>query len=127
MIPIYRSPNARFDLKHGSSMLKHTRQSWRRFKAGLPGRRFQQQFRQRRRFRSGAARKSLLMATGILLAVAGVFLLFVPGPGIIILLIGAVLIAQQSSLAARAFDRIEIRLRKFIRQNFHRTRRDERH
>jgi UPF0716 family protein affecting phage T7 exclusion len=127
MITIYRSPNARLDLKHGSSMLKHTRQSWQRFKAGLPGRRFQQQFRQRRRFRSGAARKSLLMATGILLAVAGVFLLFVPGPGIIILLIGAVLIAQQSSLAARAFDRIEIRLRKFIRQNLHRTRRDERH
>jgi hypothetical protein len=108
-------------------MLKDLKQSWRRFKAGLPGRRFQQQFRQRRRFRSGAARKSLFMAIGILLAAAGIFLLFVPGPGIIILLIGAVLIAQQSSLAARAFDRIEIRLRKFIRHNFHRTRRDERH
>ena len=108
-------------------MLKYTRQSWRRFKAGLPGRRFQQQFRQRRRFRSGVARKALFLASGILLAAAGVFLLFVPGPGIIILLIGAVLIAQQSSLAARAFDRIEIRLRKFIKQNFHRTGRDERH
>ena len=108
-------------------MLKHLKQSWRRFKAGLPGRRFQQQFRLRQRFRSGAARKVLFITTGILLLAAGVFLLFVPGPGIITLLIGAVLIAQQSSLAARALDRIEIRLRKFIRQNFRRTRRDERH
>jgi UPF0716 family protein affecting phage T7 exclusion len=108
-------------------MLKHLKQSWRRFQAGLPGRRFQQQFRLRQRFRCGATRKALFIASGILLAAIGAFLLFVPGPGIIILLIGAVLIAQQSSLAARAFDRIEIRLRKFIRQNFHRTRRDERH
>jgi UPF0716 family protein affecting phage T7 exclusion len=107
-------------------MLNHLKQSWRRFKAGLPGRRFQQQFRLRRRFRSGAARKTLFLAAGILIVAAGVFLLFVPGPGIIILLIGAVLIAQQSSLAARAFDRIEIRLRRFIKANFHRTRRDER-
>lgn len=107
-------------------MLKHLKQSWERFKAGLPGRRFQQQFRLRRRFRSGAAREALFMALGILLAAAGVFLLFVPGPGMIILLIGAVLIAQQSSLAARAFDRIEIRLRRFIKTNFHRMRRDER-
>ncbi len=108
-------------------MLKYTRQSWQRFAAGLPGRRFQQQFRLRQRFRSGAARKALLIIAGILLAAAGVFLLFVPGPGIITLLIGAVLIAQQSSLAARAFDRIEIRLRRFIKQNIYRVRRNERH
>ena len=108
-------------------MLKHLKQSWQRFKAGLPGRRFQQQFRLRQRFRSGAARKGFFIAAGLLIASAGIFLLFVPGPGIIILLIGAVLIAQQSSLAARAFDRIEIRLRKFITANFHGTRRDKRH
>ena len=108
-------------------MLKHLKHSWLRFKAGLPGRRFQQEFRLRQRFHSGAARKALFITAGILLAAAGVFLLFFPGPGIITLLIGAVLIAQQSSWAARAFDRIEIRLRKFIRQNFNRARQDPRH
>ena len=107
-------------------MIKHLRQSWQRFKAGLPGRRFQQQFRLRQGFRSGAARKASFMAAGILIVAAGIFLLFVPGPGIIILLIGAVLIAQQSSLAARAFDRIEIRLRKFIKEKFYPTRRGQR-
>lgn len=102
-------------------MIKHLKQSWGRFKAGLPGRRFQQQFRLRQRFGSGAARKALFMAVGILIVAAGIFLLFVPGPGIIILLIGAVLIAQQSSFAARAFDRIEIRLWRFIKAKFHRN------
>ena len=104
-------------------MLKHLKQSWRRFKAGMPGRRFQQQFRYRQQFRSGPVRKALLIAGGILVAAAGIFFLFAPGPGIITLLIGAVVIAQQSSLAARAFDRIEIRLRKFIKQRFRRSRR----
>ena len=108
-------------------MLRHLKQSWQRFRSGLPGRRFQQQFRLRQRFRSGAARKVFFISAGILLAAVGVFLLFVPGPGIIILLVGAVLVAQQSSLAARAFDRIEIRLRKFIKQNIYPIRRDQRH
>ena len=108
-------------------MLRHLKQIWQRFRAGLPGRRFQQQFRLRQRFRSGAARRVFFISAGILLAAVGVSLLFVPGPGIIILLVGAVLVAQQSSLAARAFDRIEIRLRKFIKQNIYRVRRNERH
>ena len=108
-------------------MLRHLKQSWQRFQSGLPGRRFQQQFRLRQRFRSGAARKVFFISAGILLAAVGIFLLFVPGPGILILLVGAVLVAQQSSLAARAFDRIEIRLRKFIKQNIYRVRRNERH
>jgi len=108
-------------------MLRHLKQSWQRFQSGLPGRRFQQQFRLRQRFRSGAARKVFFISAGILLSAVGIFLLFVPGPGILTLLIGAVLIAQQSSMAARAFDRIEIRLRKFIKQNIYPIRRDQRH
>jgi hypothetical protein len=67
----------------------------------------------RQRLRSGAARKALLIAGEILLAAAG----------IITLLIGAVVIAQQSSLAARAFDRIEISLRRSIKQSFYAPRR----
>ena len=54
-------------------MIKHLKQSWGRFKAGLPGRRFQQQFRLRQRFRSGAARKALFMVAGILIAAAGIY------------------------------------------------------
>jgi hypothetical protein len=59
-------------------MLKHLKQSWRRFKAGLPGRRFQQQFRLRQGLRSGAARKALFMAAGILIVAAGFFFFLSP-------------------------------------------------
>ena len=98
-------------------MLEELKQNWQRFKAGLPGRRFQQQFRYRQQFRTGLLRRALLIAGGILIATAGIFFLFAPGPGIIIFLLGAVVIAQQSSLAARAFDRVEIQLRRFVKQN----------
>jgi hypothetical protein len=99
-------------------MLEELKQSWQRFKAGLPGRRFQQQFRYRQQFRTGLLRKALLIAGGILIATAGIFFLFAPGPGIIIFLLGAVVIARQSFFAARAFDRVEIRLRRFVKQSF---------
>src|SRR5688572_32699890 len=96
-----QSENARF-------MLKHLKQSWRRFKAGLPGRRFQQQFRLRQGLRSGTARKALFMAAGIVIVAVGIFLLLVAGPGVIILLIGGVLIAQEASLVAGSCDRLGV-------------------
>ena len=110
-------------VNRGSSMLRDLKRNWRRFKAGLPGRRFQQQFRYRQQFRSGPFRKVLFITGGILIATAGIFFLFAPGPGIIILLLGAVVIARESLLAARAFDWIEIQLRKFVRQRLKGSRR----
>jgi hypothetical protein len=99
-------------------MLEELKQNWQRFKGGLPGRRFQQQFRYRQQFRSGPVRRGLFVAGGIMVAAAGIFFLFAPGPGIVIFLFGAVIIARQSSLAARAFDRVEIQLRRFVKQGF---------
>ena len=98
-------------------MLEELKQNWQRFKVGLPGRRFQQQFRYRQQFRNGPVRRALFIAGGILVAAAGMFFLFAPGPGIVILLLGAVVIARQSSLAARVFDRVEIQLRRFVKQS----------
>jgi hypothetical protein len=57
-------------VKRGSSILRDLKQNWRRLKAGLPGRRFQQQFRYRQQCRSGPFRKVLFIARGILIAAA---------------------------------------------------------
>lgn len=95
-------------------MLKKLRQSWHRFKAGSPGRRFQQQFSRRQRSRHGFVQRAFFIGGGILLAAGGVFLLFVPGPGLLLLLLGAILIAQQSLLAARVLDWAEVRIRKLL-------------
>lgn len=43
---------------------------------------------------------------------AGLFFLVAPGPGLLVVFIGAGLIAQESFFAARALDWTEIRIRK---------------
>ncbi|MGH7825388.1 MAG: PGPGW domain-containing protein [Candidatus Binatia bacterium] len=94
--------------------LEKLKRNWRRFKSGSPGHRFQQQFSRRRQSSRSPVQKALFIGGGTLLMTAGLFFLFVPGPGLLILLLGAVLIAQQSLVAARALDWTEIRLRKLI-------------
>ena len=92
-------------------MLKSLKQSWHRFQADSPGRRFKQQFRRWRE--SGRTRlpKVLFIAAGVLLIAIGILLLFIPGPGLATILLGALLLAQQSWPLARALDRTEVRLR----------------
>lgn len=103
-------------IRYLQSRVARFKSSCHRFIAGTPGQRFQQLYRHRQQSRSSLLRRALLIAGGILVALAGVIFLFTPGPGIVVLLLGAALIAQQSRLAARAFDRIEIRLRRCFRQ-----------
>lgn len=95
-------------------MFERVKRSWRRFKAGTPGRRFQQQFSRRKQSGRSPFQKALFIAAGILVMVAGFFFLFVPGPGLLILFLGAALIAKQSLLAARALDWTEVRVRKVL-------------
>ena len=93
-------------------MLEKLKQSWRDFEEGPPGERFQQRFKRHQQSRRGAFSKPLFITAGILITVVGVFFLPAPGPGTLILLIGAGLIAQEFLLAARALDWTELRVRK---------------
>jgi hypothetical protein len=94
-------------------MLETLKRSWRHLKAGPPGRRFQQQFSRQRSSRS-LIQKILFVGGGILIMAAGIFFLFVPGPGLLIVFLGGVLIAQQSLVAARALDWTEVKVRKLL-------------
>jgi hypothetical protein len=98
-------------------MLERVKRSWRRFKAGTPGQRFQQQYNRRRQSGRSPLQKALFIACGILIMAAGFFFLFVPGPGLLILFFGAVLVAKQSLLAARALDWTEVRARKALNRS----------
>jgi hypothetical protein len=95
-------------------MIDEVKRSWQRFKAGHPGRRFRKEFIRRRFANRSLIQKALLIVGGLLLVAAGFLLLFIPGPGLVVLLIGGFLIAQQSLIAARTLDRIEIRLRNLL-------------
>ncbi len=105
-------------------MLEKLKQTWRDFEEGPPGERFQQRFKRRQQSGRDALSNSLFITAGILIMVAGIFFLPAPGPGALILLIGAGLIAQEFLLAARALDWAELRVRKLAAwslKTWHRT------
>jgi flagellar biosynthesis/type III secretory pathway M-ring protein FliF/YscJ len=89
------------------------KQEWQQFLHDPPGRRFQNH-RARMQQRSRAFSIGL-MVLGIVLVVAGVAFLFIPGPGIPVLMFGLALIAGESQRLAALLDRLEPRLRTWMR------------
>jgi uncharacterized protein (TIGR02611 family) len=82
---------------------------WQELKRGKPGRRFQSRHEKARR--GGLLRKWALIVGGALLVLAGIVFLPLPGPGMLIILAGALLMAEESRGAARALDWMELRFR----------------
>lgn len=83
------------------------RRHWRSFRAAPPGERFQRRYR-RQAGRRGVLGKLLMVAAGFALAVAGLAMLVLPGPGLLAILLGALLVAGESLLAARLLDRVDL-------------------
>ena len=93
-------------------MFKRLQQWWEELKRGRPGSRFQEQHDRNRSERKSRVGRMLRVAAGVLLIPVGVFFLAVPGPGLIIVGVGAVLIAREFGAVARVLDAIEVRGRK---------------
>lgn len=89
-------------------MTVSVRRQWQHFKAAPCGRRFQTRHRMRRSHSSGVTRKVLICGLGGLIVLAGVVMIVLPGPGMLAIVIGAVLIAEESLFAARMLDRIDL-------------------
>ena len=92
-------------------MLDSLKRDWEGLQKGSPGSRFQEQFKRRRESGQGAWKRWLYIGGGIAFLVAGLFFLPAPGPGSLILVAGAALLAQGSLTAARATDWLELRIR----------------
>jgi hypothetical protein len=89
------------------------KQRWRRFAAAPPGQRFQAHFDRRQQTRPrGLHQKIFAIGGGVLVMGAGLFFLLAPGPGLLILLIGALLVAEESLTIARLMDGADLRLRR---------------
>ena len=84
--------------------------AWRALMHGPPGRRFA-------RYHAHVQARSsyLTMAVGIASVLLGLLLTLTPGPGLVVLLIGAAIISGQSRRLAQALDRAEVRLRRSLR------------
>jgi hypothetical protein len=83
------------------------REQWKQFTEIPSGHRFISRYRARRGRQGGLLRKALIVTAGILLMLAGVAMLALPGPGLLTMIIGAAFIAEESHLAARLLDRID--------------------
>ena len=90
-------------------MLSRVEEHWRLFERAAPGTRFEKLHDART---GSAALRVVVTILGVLLAAGGVVLLFVPGPGLLLIAFGAGLLAQQSRWLAKRLDRIEILLRR---------------
>ena len=92
-------------------MFKTLKAEWAQLKRGRPGSRFQKQFDRNRREAASGLGRVLRVAAGVMLLPVGLFLLAFPGPGLVVIAIGAVLIAREFRWAAKVLDWLELRAR----------------
>jgi hypothetical protein len=95
-------------------MLAELKKSWQTFESAPPGGRFEKLHEARKRS-DGVSRIAFAAMGGLLLA-GGVVLLFIPGPGLLLIAFGGARVAQQSLWLARILDRLELTHRKLLRK-----------
>ena len=93
-------------------MFTRLKNSWADLKRGRPGSRFEDQYDEQRKGKKSPAGRVLRILGAVILIPVGVFFLAVPGPGLVVIGIGAVLIAREFRFAARFLDALEVRGRK---------------
>lgn len=85
--------------------LSEVKEEWRHFRDDKPGERF---CNHRSRMQHKSKKHSAVsLALGVLLLVGGVILLFIPGPGILLIVFGLALIAAHSKRLSELLDRAE--------------------
>ena len=81
----------------------------RRFLAAPSGTRFQAHY-QRMKARATLMRALVGIGLGLLLLALGLVLLVLPGPGTLVALVGAALLAGESLTVAKILDRLDVRV-----------------
>jgi len=87
-------------------MFDWLRAHFRAFLASRSGTRFRRQHR-RRQARPHPVRTVLAVIGGVLVFLVGIVMLVTPGPGLLVMAIGAALVAGESLLVARTLDRLD--------------------
>ena len=93
-------------------MFGNLKKRWRALKKSHPGRRFQDRHEQRKN-RSGLW-KAFYLVAGTALCLIGIVLMPAPGPGFLVVFVGGALLAEESLLAARALDWLELKGRALL-------------
>ena len=93
-------------------MLERIKQQWRVFAAEPPGERFERHYERKRADDRTLAGRVTWIATGVFFLLAGVVMLFTPGPGLLAIGFGVTCFAQESRRVARRCDRAETWIRR---------------
>ena len=91
-------------------MLERIREEWRRFAAEPSGSRFERHYERKRAQETGMVQRGMWILAGLFFVLAGVVMLFTPGPGLLAIGFGLTCFAQESRRIARFCDRSEIRI-----------------
>lgn len=95
-------------------MFEALQRHWRAFRDEPAGARFQRRYRRRAARPSSWLRRLCVMLIAAGLIALGLVMLVLPGPGLLALLAGAGLIAEESLLVARLLDRIDLAVSRRI-------------
>jgi hypothetical protein len=93
-------------------MLERIKQEWRIFAAEPPGARFERHYERKHADDRTLAGRVTWIATGVVFLLAGIVMLFTPGPGLLAIGFGVTCFAQESRRVARSCDRAETRIRR---------------
>jgi hypothetical protein len=92
------------------------RAAWRDFWRAAPGRRFALHYERLHRRDRGFAGSMARWVGGILLIVVGIIFMPLPGPGFVPVLAGFALLGGESLRVAGWLDRVELRVRGWLRR-----------
>ena len=87
---------------------------WRDLKHGQPGSRFQEYYLHRQTLRRSILAKCVTLVAGVVVFLVGLVLMPLPGPGTLVALLGASLLAKEFQGAAKGLDWLEVRIRSVI-------------
>ena len=119
--PIPRPPPvtiiAPFDLPfdigsfYHENVLERIKEEWRTFVAEPPGSRFERHYERKRSDEGkGAMGRIAWIAAGVFFMLAGIVMLFTPGPGLLAIGFGLTCLSAESRRVARWCDRMEARI-----------------
>lgn len=95
-------------------MIGRLKRSWGRLRSDPPGERFERRYDRHHEEGTSALRRWGYIGLGVVVVAAGIFFLPAPGPGMVILALGAGLIAQEFRPIARALDWAELKIRPLV-------------
>lgn len=95
-------------------MIDRLKRSWAQLRDDPPGERFQRRYERRHEEGTTPLPRWGTIGLGVAVVAAGIFFLPAPGPGMIIMALGAGLIARESRRAAHGLDWIELRVRRLL-------------